>query len=62
VAAHQKAVHRGELETFGPAEEDCPRVAVLPSLFLMPTPDFPLELLRQVAATQEHPAARAPEV
>ena len=61
VAAHRKAVHRGEPETFGPAEEDCWRVAVLPSLFLMPTPDFPLEPLRQVAETQEHPAARAPE-
>jgi hypothetical protein len=62
VAAHQKAVHRGELETFGPAEEDCHRVAVLPSLLPMPMPDFPLEPLRRVAAPQEHPAARAPEV
>jgi hypothetical protein len=60
VADHRKAVHRGEPETFGPAEEDCRRVAALPSLFLMP-PGFPLEPLRQVAATQEHPAARAPE-
>jgi hypothetical protein len=57
-------VHPDELENFGLAKEDRRRVAVVPSLFPMPMPmpDFPLELLRQVAATQEHPADRAPEV
>ena len=61
VAAHRKAVHRDELEIFGLAKEDRRQVAALPSLFLKPMPDFPLELLRQVAVTQEHPADRVPE-
>ncbi len=61
MAAHPKVALRDELEIFGLAKEDRRRVAVLPSLFLMPTPDFPLELLQQVAVTQEHPADRAPE-
>jgi hypothetical protein len=60
VAVHRKVVHRGEPETFGLAKEDRLQAAVLPSSFLMPMPDFPLELLRQVAATQEHPADLAP--
>ena len=37
VAAHRKAVRRGEPETFGPAEKDCRRVAVDQSIPLADT-------------------------
>lgn len=39
--AHRKAALRDESEIFGLAKEDRRRVAVLPSLFLMPIPHFP---------------------
>lgn len=61
-AAHRKAVHRGEPETFGLAKEDCLQAAVLPNLFPKPTQDFQMAQQRQDAVTQEHPADRTPEV
>ncbi len=51
VAAHRKAVRRDELEIFGLEKEEHPQDAAHPSPFLMPMLDFPMELLRQVAAT-----------
>ena len=56
VVAHQMVVHRDALEIFGLAKEEHPQDAAHPKWFLKPTRDFPLELLRQVAARQGHPA------
>jgi hypothetical protein len=61
-AAHPMVASPDELEIFGLATKDRRRDAASPNLFLKLMRDFPLELPRQVAATQEHPADRAQEV
>lgn len=60
-AVHPIVAHPDEPDTFGPVEEEHPQDAVHRNWFLMPMLEFPLGPLRQVAATQEHPADRVPQ-
>lgn len=60
-AVHPMVAHPDEPDTCGPAEEEHPQDAVHRNWFLMPMLEFPLGPLRQVAATQEHPADRVPQ-
>ncbi len=63
VAVHQMAALQDELDIFGLEKEDRQPDAAHLNCFLMLKPEIPLELPRQVAATQERPADRAaPEV
>jgi hypothetical protein len=61
-AAHRKVALRDELEIFGPAKEDCLRVALLqnwlPNLFLKSMQDFQMAQQRQDAVLQERLAGR----